>query len=121
MILVSPVISMGSYAHAGSRKNLLGDNPAKDLIEKYSAELHVKSTTPPTFIVHAFDDKAVSVRNSLMFYEALLDKNISASIHIFPQGGHAIALRNNPGSTEQWTNLCEMWLVEMGFIPAVKK
>ena len=121
IILVSPVISMGIYAHAGSRKNLLGENPSKDSIEKYSAELQVKSTTPPTFIVHAFDDKAVSVRNSLMFYEALLDKTVSASIHIFPQGGHAIALRNNPGSTDQWTNLCEMWLVEMGFIPAVKK
>jgi len=121
IILVSPVISMGIYAHAGSRKNLLGENPAKDLIEKYSAELQVKSTTPAAFIVHAFDDKAVSVRNSLMFYEALLDKNVSASIHIFPHGGHAIALRNNPGSTDQWTNLCEMWLVEMGFIPAVKK
>ncbi len=121
MILISPVISMRSYAHAGSRKNLLGENPAKDLIEKYSAELQVKSTTPPTFIVHAFDDKAVSIRNSLMFYEALLDKNVSASIHIFPQGGHAIALRNNPGSTETWTKLCEMWLVEMGFIPLVSK
>ena len=121
IILVSPVISMGIYAHAGSRKNLLGENPSKDSIEKYSAELQVKSTTPAAFIVHAFDDKAVSVRNSLMFYEALLDKTVSASIHIFPQGGHAIALRNNPGSTEQWTNLCEMWLVEMGFIPAVKK
>ena len=121
IILVSPVISMGIYAHAGSRKNLLGENPSKDSIEKYSAELQVKSTTPPTFIVHAFDDKAVSVRNSLMFYEALLDKTVSASIHIFPQGGHAIALRNNPGSTDRWTNLCEMWLVEMGFIQAVKK
>jgi acetyl esterase/lipase len=121
MILISPVISMGIYTHAGSRKNLLGENPAKDLVEKYSAELQVKPTTPPAFIVHAFDDKAVSVRNSLMFYEALLDKNVSASIHIFPQGGHAIALRNNPGSTGQWTNLCEMWLVEMGFILAVKK
>jgi len=121
IILVSPVISMGSYAHAGSRKNLLGENPAKDLIEKYSAHLQVKPTTPPTFIVHASDDKAVSVRNSLMFYGALLDKNVSASIHVFPHGGHAIALRNNPGSTEQWTNLCEMWLVEMGLIPAVKK
>ncbi|MCA1574677.1 MAG: alpha/beta hydrolase [Acidobacteria bacterium] len=121
MILVSPVISMGIYAHAGSHKNLLGANPAKDLIEKYSAELQVKSTTPPAFIVHAFDDKGVSVRNSLLFYEALLNKNVAASIHIFPQGGHAIALRNNPGSTGQWTNLCEMWLVEMGFIPAIKK
>jgi acetyl esterase/lipase len=121
MILVSPVITMGTHAHAGSRKNLLGENPSKELIEKYSVELQVKTTTPSAFIIHAFDDKSVNVRNSLMFYEALVDKNVSASIHVFPQGGHAIAMRNNPGSTAEWTNLCEMWLVEMGFIPAVKK
>lgn len=121
MILVSPVITMGGYAHTGSRNNLLGENPSKTLIEKYSVELQVKPTTPPAFIIHAFDDKSVSVRNSLLFYQALVDKNISASIHVFPQGGHAIAMRNNPGSTAEWTNLCEMWLVEMGFIPAIKK
>jgi acetyl esterase/lipase len=121
MILVSPVITMGVHAHAGSRNNLLGANPSRKLIEKYSEELQVKTNTPPAFIIHAFDDKSVNVRNSLMFYEALVDKNVSASIHVFPQGGHAIAMRNNPGSTAEWTNLCEMWLVEMGFIPAVRK
>ncbi len=121
MILISPVITMGEYAHAGSKKNLLGENPSKQLIENYSLERQITATTPPAFIVHAADDKAVSPRNSLLFYNALLDKNISASLHIFPNGGHAIALRNNPGSTETWTNLCEMWLVEMGFIPKIKK
>jgi len=50
-----------------------------------------------------------------------LEKNISATLHVFPHGGHAIALRNNPGSTETWTNLREMWLIEMDFIPQVKK
>jgi len=116
MILVSPVITMGSHAHAGSKRNLLGANPSKQLIEKYSLERQVTPATPPAFVVHAFDDKAVNVRNSLMFYEALLDRKISASLHIFPNGGHAIALRNNPGSTETWTKLCEMWLVEMGLV-----
>jgi len=120
MILVSPVITMGEYAHAGSKKNLLGENPSKGLIERYSLEKQVTPRTPPVFIVHAFDDRAVNVRNSLLFYNALLDKNISASLHIFPRGGHAIALRNNPGSTETWTKLCEMWLVEMELIPLVK-
>jgi len=120
MILISPVISMGEYAHAGSKRNLLGANPSKELIEKYSMEKQITATTPAAFIVHAADDKAVSPRNSLLFYNALLDKNISASLHIFPKGGHAIALRNNPGSTDTWTNLCEMWLIEMGFIPQVK-
>lgn len=121
MILVSPVITMGEDGHAGSRKNLLGENPSPQLIEKYSLEKQVTPKTPTAFIVHAADDKVVNPRNSLMFYEALLNVKVSASLHIFPNGGHAIALRNNPGSTETWTNLCEMWLVEMGFIPQVRK
>jgi acetyl esterase/lipase len=121
VILISPVITMGEYTHATTRKNLLGANPSAELIEKYSLEKQVTAAAPPVFIVHAADDKSVSPRNSLLFYNALLDKNISASLHIFPRGGHSIALRNNPGSTETWTNLCELWLIEMNFIPQVKK
>ncbi len=121
MILVSPVISMGEYAHATSRKNLLGANPSKELIEKYSLEKQVTAATPTAFIALAADDKVVSPRNSLLFYNALLDKNILAGIHIFPHGGHQIAVRNNPGSTAEWTKLCELWLIETGIIPEIKK
>ena len=120
LILISPVIDLGKYAHVGSRENLLGPNPSKDLIDKYSLYLQVTSATPPSFIVHAFNDPAVPVRNSLLFYQALLDSNVSVSFHEFPQGLHNIGLRNNPGSTELWTRLCEMWLNEMGFISGKK-
>jgi acetyl esterase/lipase len=116
MILVSPVISMGIYAHAGSRKNLLGPNPTQELLNKYANELQVTAATPPCFIADAFNDKTVNPMNSLLFYQALLAKNIPVSFHVFPQGGHAIALRNNPGSTELWTSLCEAWLNEMNII-----
>ncbi len=121
MILVSPVITMGEFAHAGSRTRLLGHNPPAQLIERYSMDKQVTPVTPPAFVVHAGDDQTVSVRNSLMFYDALADKRVSVSLHIFPQGGHAISLRNNPGSTETWTRLCEMWLGEMGFIQRERK
>jgi dipeptidyl aminopeptidase/acylaminoacyl peptidase len=117
MILVSPVINLGTYAHTGSRDNLLGDQPSKKLVEKFSTELQVTAATPPAFLVHAANDKAVSPHNSILFYQALLNHKIPASLHIFPLGGHAIALRNNPGSTQLWTSLCEEWLNEMGFIP----
>jgi acetyl esterase/lipase len=117
LILVSPVIDLGTYAHIGSRKNLLGEKPSEDLINKYSTQNSVTNTTPSTFIADAFNDKTVSPMNSLLFYKALLEHQVSTSFHVFPQGGHAIALRNNPGSTEQWTNLCEAWLIETGMIP----
>lgn len=115
-ILVSPVITMGQYTHAASRKNLLGPTPSADLVKTFSLENAVTPTTPPCFLVHAFNDTGVDQRNSLLFYQALVDKNIPSSLHIFPQGGHAIALRNNPGSTQQWTTLCESWLHEMKII-----
>ncbi len=121
MILISPVISMGEHAHAGSRTRLLGDRPSKQLIDRFSIERQVTRATPPAFIVHALDDKVVSVRNSLMLAQALLEQGVSASLHVFPGGGHSIALRSNPGSTETWTRLCEMWLVEMGFLTPVRK
>jgi acetyl esterase/lipase len=121
MILVSPVIDLGPYAHKGSRKNFLGDNPSADLTAKYSTQNNVTNTTPPCFIADAFNDKAVPPQNSLLFYQALLNKNISTSFHVFPQGGHSIGTNNNPGSTALWIPLCEMWLKEMGFIPQTKQ
>jgi len=45
-----------------------------------------------------------------------LENNVPSSLHVFPQGAHSIALRNNPGSTELWTTLCEKWMVEMDII-----
>jgi len=117
MILVSPVITMGKYTHEGSRQNLLGNNPSTELIKAFSNELHVSKKTPPAFIVGAFNDQGVDPHNSLLFYQALLEHGVSTSFHVFPQGGHSINLRNNPGSTRLWVDLCESWLREMEFLP----
>ncbi len=121
MILVSAVIDLGKYAHAGSKESFLGKDPSQQMIDKYSVQNNVTENTPPCFIADAFNDKTVNPQNSLLFYQALLDKKISTSFHVFPQGGHAINVNNNPGSTELWKSLCEMWLKEMGFISWDKK
>jgi acetyl esterase/lipase len=117
IITVSPVITMFEFTHKGSKQTLLGDTPSPELAQRFSNELQVNAKTPPCFMVHAADDKTASVQNSLLFYQALVRLNITSSLHIFPTGGHNIALRNNPGSTNQWTSLCEAWLHEMGFLP----
>lgn len=116
MVLLSPVITMGRYAHPGSKKNFLGADTSRQMIEKYSSELQVSGSTPPVFLVHAQNDSTVKVQNSVLFYNALIDKKVNASVHIFPQGGHGIRLDDNPGSTDLWMNLLEMWLKETGFI-----
>ncbi len=117
MVLVSPVITMGKYAHEGSRENLLGKHPTDKQINQFSAENRVTSKTPPCLIADAFNDHVVDPHNSLLFYKALLHHKISTSFHVFPQGDHAIALTNNPGSAAYWADLWQSWLQEMEFLP----
>ena len=69
-ILVYPVISMeDSLTHPDSRKNLLGDNPSKAIIDQFSNELHVNSNTPPAYLTHAGDDQLVDMDNSILLAE----------------------------------------------------
>ena len=50
-ILFYPVITMDpEYTHMGSRANLLGENPSKDLEVKYSNEMQISENTPPALI-----------------------------------------------------------------------
>ncbi|RRN76349.1 alpha/beta hydrolase, partial [Pseudoxanthomonas sp. SGD-10] len=88
MILVSPVIDMGPKGHNGSRGNLLGINPSKEVVEKFSLQNQVNLNTPPTFLVHAFNDQSVSPMSSLWFYQKLIEYKIPSSLHIFNQGAH---------------------------------
>jgi len=111
MILMYPVISlMDSITHASSKEALLGKNPDKELVKYYSNEYQVKSDTPPTFLVHANDDKSVSVENSLLFYQALRSKNIPAELHIISEGGHGFGLGLNNEHVGSWPNLLKLWL-----------
>lgn len=117
-IMISPVIDMGEFAHKGSRASFLGENPTADIIQKYSLQSRVTSDTPPCFIVHAMNDPVVNPMNSMLFYQAFLKHKIDGStLHIFPEGAHSIALRNNPGSTNQWTVLCEAWMLNLQILP----
>ena len=120
-ILLSPVVTMGQYAHKGSKRNFLGADTTQAMITRYSNELQVSANTPPTFMVHAQNDSTVNVRNSLLYFNALIEKNVQASLHIFPQGAHGIGLVDNPGSTDLWLDLLYLWLNEKGFVEPIRK
>ena len=113
-ILIYPVISMDKHiAHMGSRNNLIGKNPTDEMIKLYSNELQITSKTPPTFIVHATDDNAVPVENSLNYYQGLKKNGVSAEMHIFPTGGHGFALGLGKGSLEKWPSLLFDWMKDL--------
>lgn len=112
MALIYPVITMKKdFTHKGSRNRLIGKKPSIELINKYSNELQVTENTPPTFLVHSTDDKAVPVNNSLQFYTALKDKNVKVEMHIYPYGKHGYSLATTKeGYLHTWLDRLDDWL-----------
>ena len=93
-----------------SRERLLGANPTHEEEEAFSLELHVNSLTPPAFIALASDDEAISPENSVLYYLALLKNKVSASLHIYPKGGHSFGFRDSFIFKHLWTEELEKWL-----------
>lgn len=116
MILLYPVISFSdSLTHIGSRNNLIGISPSPELINLYSNELQVTPQTPPTFLVHAGDDKTVKVHNSINFYNALHQNGVLAEMLIYPKGGHGFGLYNKT-TEDSWMERCRDWMKSNGWL-----
>jgi acetyl esterase/lipase len=119
LILAYPVITMSDpYAHTGSRKFLLGDNPTEADLQLMSPELHVTPLTPPTFLFSTTDDKTVPVMNSVLFYSALVKAGVPAEMHIFQHGAHGSGLAPANPQLRVWTDLLIKWMRERGYAAA---
>jgi acetyl esterase/lipase len=109
--LIYPVVSMSApEAHAGSRRNLIGEDASREMEERYSPHLHLPENAPPTFLLHAEDDLSVPPANSLLMREALRGRGVATEAHFFPDGGHGFGLRLARGkSVEHWPELFLGW------------
>ena len=109
-ILFYPVTTMDlSYTHMGSREGLLGKNPSQELVDLYSNDKQVTKDTPPALILLSSDDFLVPVKNSLVYYQALVDHKVSASMHIWPTGGHGYGISERIFKPELFAEI-ERWL-----------
>lgn len=112
-VLFYPVISMQpGITHGGSRQNLLGENPSQELEDKYTLEKQVNERTPQAFIMLSADDKTVPAANSIHYFEALLQHQVPATLHVYPTGGHGWGFRDAFAYKRQWTGELEKWLRE---------
>lgn len=112
-ILFYPVISMvPGVTHGGSRQNLLGNKPSQELEDKYTLEKQVNERTPQAFIMLSADDGAVPPANGIHYFEALLQHQVPATLHVYPTGGHGWGFRDAFTYKRQWTGELEKWLRE---------
>lgn len=116
-ILCYPVITMGQFTHQGSKRNLLGTNPSKELVQLLSNELQIKRDSPPCFIWHTWEDKAVPVENSLFFATALRKKGVLMDLHVYEKGRHGIGLGGKDfNDLHPWTDDLLFWLKQRKFL-----
>lgn len=113
LVLVYPVVTMDSkVTHLDSRKALLGEKPSKERINFFSNELHVNSSTPPTLLLHAVDDKLVDVKNSILFLEALKHAGVLVEARLFEKGDHGFFLIPR----DRWQEPIMEWLASNGWL-----
>jgi acetyl esterase/lipase len=92
---------------------MFGDNLTDELMNKYTNDLQVTSQTPPAIIFCSSDDRTVIPDHAIRYYKALIDYKISASLHIYPTGGHGWGFKDEFSYKRQWTGELEKWLREM--------
>ncbi|MFC3561908.1 alpha/beta hydrolase [Pedobacter jamesrossensis] len=112
--LIYPVISFEQSVHTGTMKNLLGANPKEELKHYFSADKNVNKKTPPTFLVHAKDDKSVPVANSIMLNDVLKKNGVKTEMYLYEQGGHGFGLKNKTSDVD-WFALLGAWMKKNKF------
>lgn len=112
--LIYPVISFEQSVHTGTMKNLLGPNPSDELKHYFSADKNINRKTPPTFLVHAKDDKSVPVANSILLNDALKSDGVKTGMYLYEQGGHGFGLKNKTSEVD-WFTLLADWMKKNKF------
>jgi acetyl esterase/lipase len=119
-IPIYPVLIMADTdaAHQGSVNNLLGPKPwPSDLLAFNNLPERVHAGVPPTFLVHAGNDKVVPVENSLRYYAALKKAGVPADLHIYAEGGHGFgSAKQTALPVRKWMDDLLTWLAKHAFI-----
>lgn len=120
LLLCYPVISNEKgVAHDYTFENVSGGD--KSLREYLSLEKRVTKNTPPTFLMHTYEDNVVPFENSIKFAEALKRCGVPFELHIFEHGVHGLSvcndksdslenLRGISNTNADWVKAADKWL-----------
>jgi dipeptidyl aminopeptidase/acylaminoacyl peptidase len=110
---------MTEKTHGGSKNNLLGSKPDEKLVEFYSNEKQVTRDTPPIFLFHTIEDKAVPVENARMFKAACEKHGVPVEYVEIEKGQHGVGLAQGKNFTPElnaWPEKLEAWMKKRGLL-----
>jgi len=116
LVLMYPVITMGTYGHAGSREHLLGKHPSAAAVARFSTELQVSAATPPTFLAAARDDDVVPYDNSVRFADACRKARVPVTLALYEHGGHGFGMGKPGTDSTQWPEAWVAWAKAAGLL-----
>lgn len=79
-------------------------------------DLEAHERTPPAFIVHAFDDPAVPVPQSLDYFMTLQRAGIPAELHVYSEGGHGFGILQRGLPVSTWNLRLLDWMRLQGLV-----
>ena len=109
LILCYPVVSMGEYAHIGTRTNLLGGDPDPEMTEKLSVEKHISAAYPPVYVWNGKADKSVDPINSRMLEAALAEAGVPHKAEEFEGVGHGASLAKGTAAEVWFGHAVAFW------------
>ena len=115
MILIYPVITMTELTHGGSRNNLLGTDPAPEVVDRFPT----RSRSPQKPRLHSWPMRRTTsghAQHSRMFYQALRAHQVPAEYLELPSGDHGLDGYQGP-MWDAWQTRSIAWLAEQKFIP----
>ena len=83
--------------------------------DKLVPEAVVDATTPPLFLVHAFDDP-VPCESSVLLHLAARRAQRPAELHVFSTGGHGYGMRHTEDPVTHWPDQLQAWLARNGWL-----
>jgi acetyl esterase/lipase len=110
LCLLYPIVDF-HMPESNIKEIVIGPNPSKYLISKYSVINHA-STFPPTLIVHSKDDDCVPVSQSEALHESLNKNNIRNQLLLYETGKHGwgIGKKLEP---ESWLELFYKFILDI--------
>ncbi len=116
-ILFYPVISMNEReSHKGSCVNFLGEGRSDEkLVKEFSNYNKIsKRTTPPAIVLMSQVDGAVPpLTNGIAYFNAMTQKNVPCTIHVYPEGGHGWGFRESFSYHYNMLNDLSTWLSQL--------
>ncbi len=109
------------FAHADSRRNLLGNAAAagdagRATRDAWSLDTRVRADMPPVFVVHTTEDRSVPVENSLLLVEAMRKAGVPVEAHIYERGAHGFGMAAGLGTTSGWVDRWLDWMRAGGWL-----